>query len=90
MGYWPDWGLPGHLYLYSADDPSSLSGTVDASSSLKYMFTVKDYTSTGYASDGRFGDVLLTPSDDGYFMYMFYVSNTHLSFGGIQFDCIDK
>ena len=90
MGYWPSWGFPGHLYLYGADDPSTLTGTVDTSSSLKYMFTVKDYTSTGYAADGRFGDVLLTPSDDGYFMYMFYVSNTHLSFGGIQFDCIDK
>lgn len=90
MGYWPDWGLPGHLYLYGTDDLASMTGTVDTSAATKYTFTVADYTTIGYAADGRFGDVLLTPSEDGYFMYLFYVSNTHLSFGGIQFDCIDK
>lgn len=90
QGYWPDWGLPGHLYLYNSASPLQMSGNVNKSSSLNYTFTVKDYTSIGYAGDGRFADVLLTPSSDGYFLYMFYVSNTHLSFGGIQFDCIDK
>jgi hypothetical protein len=91
MGYWPSWGLAGHVYLYDSSSPSAMSGSVDASPNLKYTFkSMQDYTSIGCADDGRFGDVLLTPSDDGYFLYMFYVSNTHLSFGGIQLDCIDK
>jgi hypothetical protein len=91
MGYWPDWGLPGHIYLYDASSISSLSGSTDGSSALQYKRTVgDDYSSIGYAGDGRCADVLMTPSEDGYFMYIFYASNTHLSFGGIQIDCIDK
>ena len=58
---------------------------------LKYAYTIPDnFGSVGYASDGRFADVLVTPSEDGYFLYIFYASNTHLSFGGIQVDCIKK
>ena len=89
MGYWPDWGLTGHIYLYDASNPASVTGTTDGSSMLKYAYTIPDnFGSVGYASDGRFADVLVTPSEDGYFLYIFYASNTHLSFGGIQVDCI--
>ena len=91
MGYWPDWGLTGHIYLYDASNPASVTGTTDGSSMLKYAYTIPDnFGSVGYASDGRFADVLVTPSEDGYFLYIFYASNTHLSFGGIQVDCIKK
>lgn len=91
MGYWPDWGLTGHVYLYDASNPASVTGTVDGSSMLKFAYTMPDnFGSVGYAADGRFADVLLTPSEDGYFLYIFYASNTHLSFGGIQVDCIKK
>lgn len=91
MGYWPDWGLTGHIYLYDASNPASVTGTTDGSYMLKYAYTIPDnFGSVGYASDGRFADVLVTPSEDGYFLYIFYASNTHLSFGGIQVDCIKK
>ena len=91
MGYWPDWGFPGHIYLFDASSTGAMTGTIDTSSSLKYLYTMPDnYAAIGYAAGGRFGDVLLTPSEDGYFMYIFYASNTHLTFGGIQLDCIDK
>ena len=91
MGYWPNWGLPGKIYVYDAGDLSSISGSVNKSSSLKYTIPTGDlFGSVGYASDNRFADVLMTPSEDGYFLYVFYTSNTHLSFGGYQFDCIDK
>ena len=91
IGYWPSWGLPGHVYLYDASNPSSLSGDVASSGALKYSYKVADlYGTVGFAGDGRFGDVLMTPSEDGYFLYIFYASNTHLSFGGLQIDCIDK
>lgn len=91
MGYWPNWGLPGTIYLYDATTPANLSGALDQSAALKYRHPVGDsFGSIGYAAGDRFGDVLMTPSADGYFMYVYYASNTHLSFGGFQVDCIDK
>ena len=91
IGYWPHWGLPGTVYLYDAGNPATISGTVDKSSALKYKFKITDlYGSVGFAAGGRTGDVLMTPSEDGYYMYIFYASNTHLSFGGYQIDCIKK
>lgn len=91
MGYWPNWGLPGHVYIYDAGDLSSISGNVNTSSALASIISTPDlYGSVGYAGDNRFADVLVTPSEDGYFLYVFYASNTHLSFGGYQFDCFDK
>ena len=91
MGYWPHWGLPGTVYLYDASNPATISGTVDKSSALKYKFKMTDlYGTVGFAAGGRTGDVLMTPSEDGYYMYIFYASNTHLSFGGYQIDCIKK
>ena len=91
IGYWPHWGLPGTVYLYDASNPATISGTVDKSSALKYKFKITDlYGTVGFAAGGRTGDVLMTPSEDGYYMYIFYASNTHLSFGGYQIDCIKK
>ena len=91
MGYWPSWGLPGTIYLYDAANPAGISGNVNTSSALKHQFKMNDLFGTvGYAAGDRTGDVLMTPSEDGYFMYIFYASNTHLSFGGYQIDCIKK
>ena len=91
IGYWPDWGLSGHVYFYDASSPGSLSGNFSDSSALQFAIDVPDlFGSTGYAADGRFADVLMAPSEDGYFMNIYFVSNTHKSFGCYQIDCIDK
>ena len=91
MGYWPSWGLPGSIYLFDATNPTSVSGNINTSSALKSKLTMSDlYGTVGYAAGDRTGDVLVTPSEDGYFMYIFYASNTHMSFGGYQVDCIKK
>lgn len=92
IGYWPTWGLPGGIFLFDASNPSSVTGADASCSALKYQMTVTDNCSGNMANPGDygFGDVLLTPSEDGYFLYIFYASNTHLSFGGIQLDCIKK
>lgn len=91
IGYWPNWGLAGNVFLYDADSPSSITGELRGSSALKYVHEVSDeYGDVGPAAGGRFGDVLMVPSEDGFFMHIFYASNTHLSFGCIQIDCIDK
>lgn len=91
MGYWPDWGLSGHVYFYDASSPGSLSGNFSDSSALQFALNVSDlFGSTSYPGDSRFADVLMAPSEDGYFMNIYYVSNTHKSFGCWQIDCIDK
>lgn len=91
IGYWPGWGLPGSIYLFDATNPTSVSGNINTSSALKSKLTMSDlYGTVGYAAGDRTGDVLVTPSEDGYFMYIFYASNTHMSFGGYQVDCIKK
>lgn len=92
IGYWPTWGLPGGVFLFDASNPSSVTGADASSPALKYQMTASDYCTGNMANPGDygFGDVLLTPSEDGYFLYIFYVSNTHLSFGGVQMDCIKK
>ena len=89
MGYWPTWGLQGKIFIYDASNPKSVTGTDAGSPALKHTWTVPDYCS-GNLDGNRFGDILITPSADGYFLYIYYVSNTHLSFGGIRIDCIKK
>lgn len=88
MGYWPQWGMGGYLYLYDASSIGSMTGDISSSPALKYSFESGEYGSA--ADGGRFGDVLLAPSADGYFMYIFWCSNTHLSLGAAQIDCIQK
>ena len=92
IGYWPTWGLPGGIFIFDASNPNSVTGTDAACPALKYQTTAKDFCSGNMDAPGDygFGDVLMTPSADGYFLYVFYASNTHLSFGGIQMDCIKK
>lgn len=88
QGYWPSWGLTGHIFLYDAGSPNSITGDITSSPALKYTWTTKDCGSA--AAGGRFGDVLLAPSADGYFLYVFWCSNTHLSLGAAVVDCIQK
>jgi len=90
IGYWPDWGLPATAYLYNVSSLSNFSDAVDTSPALYYSTTETAYTSIGYASDGRTGDVLLFPTTDGYKLDLFYIDNTSLGVGCIEFDCIDK
>ena len=90
IGYWPDWGLPATIYLYNVSSLSSFTGTVDQSKALIYSTTESAYTSIGYAGDGRTGDVLMIPSSDGYKLDIYYVDNTSLGIGGLEFDCINK
>ena len=91
MGYWPNWGLPGILYLLDTSNTSFFNGAaINAASGLVATFGMTDYETIPYAGDGRCGDVVLMTTKDGYYLDLYYVSNTHLSVGCIEFDCIDK
>ena len=91
MGYWPNWGLPGILYVLDTSSTSFFNGAaINAASGLVATFGMTDYETIPYAGDSRCGDVVLMTSKDGYYLDLYYVSNTHLSVGCIEFDCIDK
>ncbi len=91
MGYWPNWGLPGILYLLDTSNTSFFNGAaINAASGLVATFGMTDYETIPYAGDSRCGDVVLMTTKDGYYLDLYYVSNTHLSVGCIEFDCIDK
>ena len=91
MGYWPNWGLPGILYFFDTSSTSFFNGAaINQASGLVGTFGMTDYESIPYAGDSRCCDVVMMPSKDGYYLDVYYVSNTHLSVGCIEFDCIDK
>lgn len=92
IGFWPTWVPNSTLYIFDASNPASVTGAAASSPALKYSAESPNYCTGNHAnpSDIAFGDVLVTPSDDGYFLYVFWVSNTHMALGGIQLDCIQR
>ncbi len=92
MGYWPNWGLPGSLYLFNTDTVDYFDGVnkVDNAPGLVGTYAVgdADFDVTPYAADGRVADVKLIPTKDGKRLDLVYTSNTHLTVGCVQFDCI--
>jgi hypothetical protein len=100
QGYWPDWGLPGQMYLFDVTSTSSFNGdAIDGAKSLVYQENLYPstfnnnlggYTTIGYAGDNRYGNIIMVPSKDGYKLDVYYIDNTSLGVGGIEFDCIDK
>lgn len=97
LGYFPGWGMNSTMFLYDVSSPSNLAGDVESSSSLKdrisatiYTTVADPYSAEGDACGPRTSDILMVPSADGYFLYIYYIDNTNLGLGGVQYDCIDK
>ena len=92
IGFWPNWGLPGALYLFNTDTVDYFDGvnTVATAPGLYGTYAVgdADFDVTPYAADGRVADVKLTPTADGKYLDLVYTSNTHLTVGCVEFDCI--
>lgn len=92
MGFWPNWGLPGTLYLFNTDTVDYFDGvnTIATAPGLFGTYAVgdADFDVTPYAADGRVADVKLIPTKDGKRLDLVYTSNTHLTVGCVQFDCI--
>ena len=92
MGYWPNWGLPGALYLFNTDTVDYFDGvnTVATAPGLYGTYAVgdADFEVTPYAGADRVADVKLTPTKDGKYLDLVYTSNTHLMVGCYEFDCV--
>ena len=92
MGYWPHWGLPGTLYLFDTDTVDYFDGvnTVGNAPGLVATCDIGDADPDGttVATDGRVADVKLIPTKDGKYLDLVYTSNTHLTVGCFEFDCV--
>lgn len=97
LSYFPGWSMNSSMFLYDMSSPSNFTGDIESSSSLFYHVPATIYTTVAdpYSAEGdacgpRTSDVLMFPSTDGYFLYVYYIDNTCLGLGGLQYDCIDK
>ena len=90
--YFTLWAMPGKITVYDVTSMSSFTGSLDSCSALVAgpLDITNFYTVAADANAAGFGDILLASSEDGYTLYMYYVSNEHLGLGGIQFDCIKR
>jgi hypothetical protein len=92
IGFWPNWGLPGALYLFNTDTVDYFDGVNTVATAPGLVATCPvgdaDFDVTPYAADGRVADVKLTPTKDGKYLDLVYTSNTHLMVGCVEFDCV--
>ncbi len=73
--------------LFDVSTLSTFTGTFDNSSSK--VFTSPVFYA-GSLSGTAYPDVLLSVSDDGFMMYMYFVGSNNGILQAYQFDCIDK
>lgn len=81
VSHFPQWGISPMLYLFDITDPSSAALLV---SNENISWTQKG--AAGIAA----GDVVLSPSKDGYKLYMYYYDHNAQSAGGYVVDCIKR
>lgn len=87
MTHFPHWGMEGKSYLYDAAVPSALDGDIPSSSALVFSapITRNNVAEAGVSANG---DIVLAPSSNGYFMYMFCWDNNAKTIIAHSFDCI--
>lgn len=81
VSHFPCWGISPGIYFYEINDPSSPS--LMFSNSAIGWYQQGDYC---YAA----GDVVLAPSADGYYLYLYYYDQNSQAIGGYVVDCIKR
>lgn len=86
--HFPHWGMEGKAYLYDITNVGSLSGDIDSSSALVFSTAITRFNDTTAGVSAN-GDIILAPSADGYYLYMFCWDNNAKTLMGYSFDCVD-
>jgi len=79
--HFPCWGIGPMIYLYNITDPASAA--IEFSNE-----SIGWYQQGTYA--GASGDVVLSPSADGYKLFVYYYDNNSQVVGGYSVDCIKR
>ena len=81
VSHFPQWGLSPRLYFYEITDPSSCSLLVSNEEVSWYQ-----KGDSGIAG----GDVVLAPSSDGFYLFIYYYDHNSQVVGGYRVDCIKR
>ncbi|MCM1301731.1 MAG: DUF5018 domain-containing protein [Alistipes senegalensis] len=76
--------------LFNASSQSAFSGTFDNSAAKYYGSSNKVFWGALDSSVTASGDVLLTQSPDGYFLYLYWIGGNSNFIRAEQFDCIEQ
>lgn len=90
VSHFPSWGMGPEFYLFNITDPGKLTG--DALADVPCLMYSEVYAS--WYQDASYsiasGDVVLAPSADGYYMYMYFVDHNSQLLVGYRVDCIQR
>ena len=81
VSHFPCWGIGPQLYFYEITDPGSPS--LLFSNDAIGWYQQGDYSIAA-------GDVALSPSADGYYLYVYYYDQNSQAIGGYVADCIKR
>lgn len=81
VSHFPCWGIGPELYFYEINDPSS-PYLIFSNNSITW-YQQGDYSLAA-------GDVVLAPSTDGYYLYVYYYDQNSQVIGGYVVDCIKR
>lgn len=84
VSHFPHWGMGPELFLYDLSEGSAI-----ANDSYVLSNTSLDWYQKGAAGVAA-GDVVLAPSTDGYYLYIYYYDHNSQSIGGYSADCIKR
>ena len=88
----PAWDTETSIFLYDMTSTAGMSGAINDSSSLLFSVVPTSFYSQGGGTGGNVatvGDVILVPSNDGYYMQAYCICNNTRSVAAYQVDCID-
>lgn len=91
--HFPAWDKQPSLWIYDINDPATVSGNYQNSSSLVAYNSWLIYFNAANA-DGNLtqssGDVVMAPSADGFKVYIYYYDHYAGMIGGYSADCVKK
>lgn len=88
----PAWDTETSIFLYDMTSTAGMSGAINDSSSLLFSVVPTSFYSQGGGTGGNVatvGDVILVPSNDGYYMQAYCICNNTRVVAAYQVDCID-
>lgn len=88
ISHFPQWGISGIVYMFDATSLSLLTG--DVSNSPALVFTQNLPSNSAVDGISANGDVLLAPSSNGFYLYLYYWDNNNKVVGAYSFDCIER
>ena len=83
FGTWP----ANDLYLFDVSNANSITGSMDSSDALVYLYQIG---SPNFPWNANIGDMVMAPTLDGYYMHIYLINYSYNVLMGFQIDCIQR